>query len=216
MLQPSVQITNHYLKSRLVAALFVFVGVLSNGCRHSCPTVPYEAAQTEWREGDLVLRCGYGIESRAVTRQSKSVYSHIGVLHYDSVSAEWQVVHAVPAENEPEYVKVEAVSTFFSPERAQRGGWLRVDCNDTIAREAARYALDKVSARVLFDNDYSLADTTQLYCTELAWRAYRAQGIDIAGGRRQPAPVFFCKEGEGIFPNDIERSETTLFVKHFN
>ena len=83
------------------------------------------------------------------------------------------------------------------------------------ARAATAYALHKAAEKVLFDNDYSLEDTTQLYCTELVWRAYQTQGIDVSGGVRQEAPVFLCKDGEGIFPSHIEKSGTTLFVKPF-
>lgn len=211
MLRHSVQVINLSIKSRFAAALFVSLCLL--GCSRQ-QQVCFTA--DEWREGDLVLRCGYGLESKAVSTQSRSLYSHIGLLHYDSLQGEWQVVHAVPAEDEPEYVKAEPVTLFFSPARAQRGAWLRVDCSDEVAKKAADYALEKEKQQVLFDNDYSLDDSTQIYCTELVWRAYGAQGIDISGGRRHPAPTFFCKEGEGIFPIDIEQSETTLFVKHFN
>lgn len=211
MLLHSVQVTKSYIESRFVAALFVSLCLL--GCVRQ-QVVHYET--DGWREGDLVLRSGYGVESRAVMTQGSSHYSHVGLLHYDSLKDEWMVVHAVPGEEEPEYIKAEPLSLFFSPDRSRRGAWLRVDCNEETASKAVQYALDKVAQQVLFDNDYSLADTTQLYCTELVWRAFLAQGVDISGGHRHTAPIFFCKEGEGIFPSDIEQSETTLFVKHFN
>lgn len=211
MLLHSVPVINHHKKSRFAAALFVSLCLL--GCVRQ-QVVHYET--DGWREGDLVLRSGYGVESRAVMTQGSSHYSHVGLLHYDSLRGEWMVVHAVPGEEEPEYIKAEPLSLFFSPDRSRRGAWLRVDCNEETASKAVQYALDKVAQQVLFDNDYSLADTTQLYCTELVWRAFLAQGVDISGGHRHTAPIFFCKEGEGIFPSDIEQSETTLFVKHFN
>ena len=211
MLLHSVQAIKKIKESRFVAALFVCVCL--PGCARQ-QQVNYET--NGWREGDLILRSGYGVESRAVMTQGSSHYSHVGLLHYDSLKGEWQVVHAVPGEDEPEYIKAEPLSIFFSPERARRGAWLRVDCSDSIAYKATQYALAKVKQNVLFDNEYSLSDTTQLYCTELVWRAYSAQGVDVSGGCRHVAPVFFCKEGEGIFPSDIEQSKTTLFVKHFN
>lgn len=214
MLPHSEQVIKYLNKSRLIAALIVCVCIAAGGCNSRRESV-IVTGQDEWREGDLVLRCGNGVESRAVTQSSHSMYSHIGLLHYDSLQNEWQVVHAVPGEDEPEYVKKEPVSAFFAPMRACRGAWLRIDCSDSVAREAVRYALGKAEEKVLFDNSYSLADTTQLYCTELVWRAYGAQGIDISGGRRNIAPVLFCKEGEGIFPQNIVQSETTLFVKPF-
>lgn len=214
MLQRNVQVIK-LIKSRFIAALFVPVCLLVIGCSKPQEAVPYEAAQSEWREGDIVFRRGYGMESRAVTQRSRATYSHVGLLHYDSVSEEWLVVHAVPAEDEPEYVKAEPVRIFFSRERASEGAWARIDCSDSVAVRATQYALRKVADKVLFDNDYSLRDTTRLYCTELVWRAYESQGIDVSGGGRQEAPMFVCKDGEGIFPSHIEKSKTTRFVKPF-
>ena len=216
MPQHSARTIKNYKKGRFAAAFFVPVCVAIGlfACSHRQAALSLED-QDKWREGDLVLRCGNGMESRVVTNRTRSAFSHIGMLHYDSLKSEWQVIHAVPAEDEPEYLKIEPVTRFFCPERAERGAWLRVDCCDSIAREAARYALGKVAERVLFDNDYLLGDSTKLYCTELVWRAYGKQGIDISGGRRHSVPTLFSKEGEGIFPYDIEKSETTLFVKPF-
>lgn len=186
------------------------------GCEHR-ERVLVEGVEL-FRDGDMVFRCGYGAESRAVTEHSGAGYSHIGMLCFDSLLGEWMVLHAVPGESrpgEPEYLKRESITTFFASDRARRGAWMRVDCSDSIAALAARYCERKVAERVVFDNDYLLADTTQLYCCELVWRAYLAQGVDITCGERLGVPAFFCKEGESIFPSNIENSKTTLFVKHF-
>lgn len=216
MLLHSVQATKNYIESRFVAALFVSVCLVClAGCRPKHSPVSL-CGMDEWREGDLVLRCGWGAESRLVVYQGRSSFSHIGILHFDSVSGHWHVIHAVPGEDEPEYIKEEPVDRFFAPERAKTGAWLRVNCTDSVARAAVCYARHKVNNHVLFDNEYLLADTTHLYCTELVWRAFMSQGIDVTSGRRHEVPTIFCKEGEAIFPNDIEMSEHTLFVKHFN
>lgn len=214
MPQRNAQVTNNLKKSRFVAALFVgiCIGFSLCNCSPQRSSVVL-TSQDEWREGDLVLRCGYGMESKVVAGRGGSAYSHVGILHYDSLSSEWQVVHAVPGESEQEYLKTEPVSHFFNRERASKGAWLRVNCSDSVASEAARYALNKAAERVQFDNDYLLQDSTRIYCTELVWLAYGHQGVDVSGGRRHAVPAVFCKEGEGIFPSDIEKSETTLFVK---
>jgi uncharacterized protein YycO len=174
--------------------------------------------QEDFREGDLVLRCGYGAESRVVTEASQSIYSHIGILHYDTLTAQWQVIHAVPGEAEegqPEWLKAEPIEDFYAYDRAICGAWMRVDCSDSIAAEAARYALQKVAEHVEFDNDYLLSDTTQIYCTELVWQAYLHQGIDLSEGHRQEVPSLFSKDGACIFPCDIEKSSKIIYVKPF-
>ena len=204
---------------RFVAAYLVQIClvllIVSSGCSRKAGPILYEAAQSEWREGDLALRCGWSKESRAIVARGESSYSHIGLLHYDSICG-WTVVHAVPDEDEPELLKIEPVSVFWSKERAQLGGWMRVDCSDSVAVAAVQYALSKVADRVLFDNKFLLSDTTELYCTELVWRSYLQQGLDVSSGNRQRLPAFISREGEIIFPGDIEKSEKILFVKHLN
>jgi len=215
MLPRSVQVIKNSKESRFVAALFVSVCLVGLvGCRPAQKPVSL-SGMDEWREGDLVLRCGWGAESRLVVQRGHSPYSHIGLLHKDPIDG-WQVVHAVPGEEEPEYLKAEPVACFFSAGRAKNGAWLRIRCSDRIACEAVRYALKKVDEKVLFDNDYLLTDSSSLYCTELVWRAFNAQGVDVSAGHRHDVPTIFSKEGEAIFPSDIEQSETTLFVKPFN
>ncbi|MBP5376136.1 MAG: hypothetical protein J6Y38_07385 [Bacteroidaceae bacterium] len=172
----------------------------------------------DFREGDLVFRCGFGAESRVVADASHSTYSHIGILHYDSLTAQWMVIHAVPGEtvaDDREYLKSEPVKVFYAADRAFRGAWARVDCADSIAIAATQYALQKVEEQVEFDNDYQLSDTTQLYCTELVWQAYCHQGIDLSDQKRHEVPVFVCKDGECIFPSDIEKSTKIIYVKPF-
>ncbi|NLV53702.1 MAG: hypothetical protein GXY64_10645 [Bacteroidales bacterium] len=172
--------------------------------------------QEDFREGDLVLRCGCGAESRLITESSNSSYSHIGILHYDSLASEWMVVHAVPGEaegNHPEWVKLESLTAFFSYERAVRGAWMRVGCGDSIAEAAARYALTKVEQRVEFDSDYLLSDTTRLYCSELVWQAYLHQGLDVSGGKRHEVPSIISKERKCIFPCDIQESKLIQYFQ---
>lgn len=204
---------------RFVAAYLVQIYLVLllafTGCSRQTSPILYEAAQSEWREGDLALRCGWSKESRAIVARGQCSYSHIGILHYDSLSG-WMVVHAVPDEDEPELLKIEPVSVFWSKERAQLGGWMRVDCSDSVAAAAVQYALGKVADRVLFDNRFLLSDTTELYCTELVWRSYLQQGLDVSSGYRQRLPAFISREGEIMFPSDIEKCKKTLFVKHLN
>ena len=198
--------------------LLLLTALLLCGCAERRDIVEV-TGQEDFREGDLVLRCGYGAESKVVTEASQSIYSHIGILHYDKLTAQWQVIHAVPGEaerGEPERLKAEPISIFYAPDRAIRGAWLRVNCPDNIADEATRYALQKVTEQVEFDNDYLLSDTTQIYCTELVWLAYLHQGIDLSEGHRHQVPSLFSQDGECIFPCDIEKSSFIIFVQPFN
>ena len=198
--------------------LLLLTALLLCGCAERRDIVEV-TGQEDFREGDLVLRCGYGAESKVVTEASQSIYSHIGILHYDTPTAQWQVLHAVPGEaeqGEPEWLKAESISEFYASDRASCGAWMRVDCPDSIAAAAARYALQKVEEQVAFDNDYLLSDTTQIYCTELVWQAYLHQGIDLSDGHRHEVPNIFSADGACIFPCDIEKSSYIIFVQPFN
>ncbi len=157
-----------------------------------------------FREGDLVLRMGNGAESHLVTTVSEGMYSHVGMLHYDSVMG-WTVVHVVPGEtpdDEIDVVKVEPIDSFFMPMKASRGAVAQLDCSRDVARKAVQYAINKAKARVPFDNDYRLSDTTELYCTELVWRSYLSQGVDLTEGMRSELPAF-STDGVYIMPTDI-------------
>ncbi|MBR3648093.1 MAG: hypothetical protein IKN59_06880 [Paludibacteraceae bacterium] len=200
-----------------MAVLLTAMLLLIGGCQRRERVVVEDA--DSFRNGDMVLRCGWGAESRAVVHQSGACYSHIGLLLFDSLAGEWTVLHAVPGESpqgEPDYLKREPLSVFFAPDRARCGAWLRIDCTDSVASLAADYCRHKVEQQVLFDNDYLLADTAELYCCELVWLAYLRHGIDISDGNRIDVPTAICKEGECIFPCHIEHSKSTLFVKPFN
>jgi hypothetical protein len=79
--------------------LILLIALVLCGCAEHHEVVVL-TGQEAFREGDLVLRCGSGAESRVVTEASSSIYSHIGILHYDTLTAQWMVVHAVPGEAE--------------------------------------------------------------------------------------------------------------------
>ena len=118
MLLHNAQTTNQNNKSRYHAALIVYICMLLSGCSGHKPDEVLDLSDSiYWREGDIVLRCGWGMESRAVVVNGRSTYSHTGLLHHDECSG-WQVVHAVPGEDTPEYIKSEAVAQFFQPMRA--------------------------------------------------------------------------------------------------
>ena len=214
-------VINCFIRKTLLATLpFLAIACLSPACRQTEHNVQVHINTGEpFRNGDLVLRCGHGLESKAVTTRSRSAYSHIGMLHLDTLKQQWTVIHAVPGESkkgEPEYLKAEPLDSFFCPLKAAEGAWMRINCDDCTADNAAKYCLRKVNERVVFDNKYLLSDTARLYCTELVWRAYLQQGIDISGGNRHEVPTLFCEEGECIFPCDIEKCNKILFVKSFN
>lgn len=189
--------------------LIALFSALVCGCSERKTFTVSEETKVQFRDGDLLFRCGSGMESKAVTSASGAVYSHVGILLFDSVKGEWMVVHAVPGESpkgEPDKLKVESLAEFFDASRAECGAWARVECDDETARSASRYAKMKADEGIEFDDDYQLADSTRLYCTELVWRAYLQVGVDVSEGRREAMPPFVGKEPTCIFPSTIAES----------
>ena len=85
------------------------------------------------RQGDLVFRMGYGLESRAVVAADRdAMYSHVGLLVRDEGG--WRVLHAVPGESEdtggeevlkkdslPLYLRYDRACALCAPVRHLRG-----------------------------------------------------------------------------------------------
>jgi len=169
---------------------------------------------TVLRNGDLLFRTGYGIQSGVVLRLSGGVYSHIAMAYHSPHG--WVAVHAVPGETDDgqdqDWLKAEPITTFYCSERAACGAIARVDCDTVTARKAVEYALDKVRSRLTFDHGYDLQDTSRYYCTELVYRAYLSQGIDLCNTAAVP-----CSSENGVrkylYPDDIFTNAKVLWRK---
>lgn len=169
---------------------------------------------TDLRNGDLLFRNGYGYESWVVTDMSSGNYSHIGMAYH--TPSGWFAIHAVPGEaeeGEPEYLKCEPIAEFYRADRAQAGARARVDCDDSVADAAIRHAIQLVERQVVFDNDYNLDDSNQLYCTELVRLVYLSCGVDLCEDRRHNAPII--AKTEVIYPEDIWNSPLVIHKKKF-
>lgn len=201
--------TNKVICLLLIVALLTVVVSCSNNTSESRNQVMYDT--TELRSGDLLFRNGIGYESRVVTGLSDGKFSHIGIAYHDG--KQWNVIHAVPGENEKdelEYLKCEPIADFYCNSRAKLGGMARVNCADSIANIIAEKALHIVSRKVVFDNNYDINDTTELYCTELVRLVYLAQHIDLCEDRWHRIPIINTK-AHVIFPEDIWNS--SLIIK---
>lgn len=213
---------DRWIGCRLAAGICWLVGAagfFTAGCSHPGKGgngVEVLADTTGLRDGDLLFRLGLGPESHLVTVASRGVYSHVGIAMKSG--GRWMAIHAVPGEMEdrrvPDTLKCEPLTDFFRPGRAVSGAVARIACPDSVARAAAAYALGKVRARVLFDHHYRMTDTTQLYCTELVYRAYLHQGIDLAG-HRNPVDSFPRNREWYIFPSDLQNASGMDYLREF-
>ena len=164
-------------------------------------------AGTTLEEGDIVLRKGTGLTSRAVRiADGGSDFSHCGII-VDSCGRK-MVVHAVP--DEPDFegdvdrVKMERPEDFFSTIRASKGCVLRSQDRET-AEKSARLAYGIYKRGTLFDDDYNDSDTTKMYCSQLVAHVYQKCGIDITNGIRHDAILPGVKFSHVIYPSDFLR-----------
>lgn len=159
--------------------------------------------------GDIVLRCGSGITSRAVLfADSGGSYSHVGIV-VDSGGV-MMIVHAVPDEHDHQgdvdRAKMDTPEAFFSNIRTSNGRVMRGSDKQKGAIAAAEaYRLYKKG--VYFDHDYDDSDTTKMYCCELVEFAYQKAGTTVVDTMRHDInlPVFHFDHV--ILPSDFVQSK---------
>ena len=147
---------------------------------------------------------------------SEGRYSHTGILKKERGA--WYVIHAVPGEpdfkGDADRIKMEPVERFFDAGKAARGAVMHVQADSALACRAARSALGLFRKHLLFDHDYDLNDTTEMYCTELIDYVYRKEGIDLSEGRTTSVNIPGMS-GDYLMPNDIAQSGRLCLIYCF-
>lgn len=172
----------------------------------------------ELRAGDIVLRCGSGLTSRAViVADNGGNYSHVGIV-VDS-SGVMMIVHAVPGEhdfpNDFDRVKMDEAKTFFLTTRTKNGRILRYS-DSIVAQKAAKAAHRLYKSGIIFDHEYDISDTSALYCSELVEYAYKQAGIlSITDGIRHDVNLPVFNYEQVILPSDFVHSSQLTTVSEF-
>lgn len=181
--------------------------------KHTQPTI-LKMLPSNWigqlRDGDILFRRGKEAVSEVVLGlDTRSVFSHVGIVVFRAGEA--CVVHAVPAEAEGEEdaVKLEPVSRFLAADRSSGMAVYRLhEASDHTSgsppKLAAREALRLAQANTPFDNAFDLNTPDLLYCTELIWHVFRKAGIDLAP--KPPSKRFQLWSGRYILPSTLQAS----------
>ncbi len=197
---------------RIKHLVYIACAILSTAC--SRPVELFTEPLPKLCEGDIIFRLGLSRESHIVNiADRRSSYSHVGVVVEQN--GEIMVVHAVPDERPyggVDSVRIDSISQFWRNDRALRGLIVRLNAPDSLRKRAAERALGYYQREMLFDGDFSLADTTSLYCTELVERAYACEGITLSEGRAHRYPAF--REAI-ILPSDILENQLLDDVYYF-
>lgn len=169
------------------------------------------------KTGDLVLRRGYGLMSRAVTAVDNGCeYSHIGIV-VDSCGVP-MIAHAVTGEpdfeGDKDRVKLDNPDCFFAEDHASAGCILR--CKDTIAaRAAARKALELYKRGLLFDHFYNIQDSTRMYCCEFIEYTYTAANFPLTNGKYHDVYLPGLTLRKIILPSDFLKSSMVRCISRF-
>ena len=162
---------------------------------------------------DLAFRLGRTLQSSAIAAGANkdARYSHIGIIirQADDVS----IIHIEPQRGGDEGVKCERLEEFFAPDKASAGAIVRLDNLTCEQRQTiSQYLLLAARSPIRFDHDYTLSDTTRMYCTELTEWAYSKAGITLSAGRRHSLPL--ASEAV-ILPSDILQRDDIIPIWTF-
>lgn len=166
--------------------------------------------------GDIVLRCGSGITSRAVLfADGDGSYSHVGIV-VDSAGV-MMIVHAVPDEHDNkgdvDRVKMDTPEEFFSNIRTSNGRVMRCyDSEKGVTAAAEAYRI--YNHGMLFDHDYDDRDTTKMYCCELVEYAYNKAGMTVVDSVRHDVNLPVFSFDHVMLPSDFVNSRhlTTIIT----
>ena len=189
-------------KYHILLILLLITSCRSGGNDYAA--TPPEIPISNLRSGDIAFRLGRTIESRAIAAEGG--YSHVGiVILHDSTL---QIAHIEPSRGGSELTKYESLEQFFHPDNATSGAVMRIEGLGSEQQASVENYLFSCK-NITFDHDYKLSDTTQMYCTELAFRAFSEIGIDITNGIRHRVPL---AQEEVILPADIFRNERLVEI----
>lgn len=190
---------------------------LSSACQHkeNADLKSHVIDESMLEEGDLLLRRGTSVSSRAVQYGDKQTgYSHIGIAVWRDSS--WYVVHCVPGEEYEtggeELIKCDPLNAFFREDRAVVGAVFRYDTCLESRQQIALNALSLSKQHIIFDRQYNDADSSRMYCTEMVNYVYQLEGIDLSEGRRHKVPGFRYPL---IYPSDILKNQKLSVIISF-
>lgn len=135
------------------------------------------------RHGDVIMRKGFGMVSQAIAARLDEKYSlsHCGVVV--ERAGKWHVIHAVASDiSEVDGMQIHALDEFVR--QSQHGSIVVTRLHDQHASELlARGAEEYLEARIGFDKNFDLSDSTRFYCSELIWRCLKNRtDIDLFEG----------------------------------
>lgn len=163
------------------------------------------------QDGDIIFRRGISFVSNLVLENdSESPYSHVGIVSF--FNNELFVIHAVPDESENgiDYVRKDPLNLFLRTDRASAFAVIRYN-NITAAKKASAYSKKCYDSKILFDDEFSLQDSSKLYCTELVWLAFKNANVNLTESKFDTLSIPIG-ENPYLLPGTILNSPNTFQV----
>lgn len=145
----------------------------------------YTLSQEEYsqlRDGDIILRHGYGLVSDLIVETLKEKYdiSHCAIIVKDG--NDFKVIHTVSQTiSDFDGVQEQPLKPFINQSHRNsiivvRFKWPEENAGARISAKAQHY----LDARIPFDNSFNIYDDKEFYCSELIWRIIQEEfGVNI-------------------------------------
>ena len=190
---PSLQLRRHSnaLRPSVVMVLLASVAVPHQAVQRWSPEalpLAREPSNLVLRSGDIILRRGVTWASSAVmVFDTAARYSHAGIIAFLRDST--YVIHVEPRNaTGAGHVIVEPIADFIHPTKASAFVVYRLRQNlSANVSTAVEAALSYAAVPIAFDGRFDADDSSQLYCTELIWLAFKHGGLDLVPNFRDRA-----------------------------
>lgn len=148
------------------------------------------------KEGDIILRHGYGLVSDMIveTLNEDIDISHCAILKKkDSL---WYAIHSVSQSlSENDGVQTQELTSFIKESQPNSVVVVRYkNLSDTLLHKIAVQADLYLQKHIPFDHAFDLSDSSQFYCTELLYFAFKnGANVDILDGKFRKGSVDHLK-----------------------
>jgi hypothetical protein len=186
----------------LLTAIFLFLLTYDFRAEQEQKFSAYSLADEEYaliRDGDIILRHGYGLVSDIIVETLKEGYdiSHCAIISSDG--DDFRAIHTVSQSiSDFDGVQEQSLKSFIHQSHKNsvivvRFRWPDEDAGERISQKAQHYLREKVP----FDNSFDIHDDKEFYCSELIWK------------------IIQDEFGTNIFPDMSEKTRKYLNFSNF-
>lgn len=152
------------------------------------------------REGDIILRRGYGFFSDAIAKRlNDSLFevTHAGILC--KKNGRWTVIHILSSQaSQTDGIQEQRLADFLKYSMPKKTLVVRPkNITPQQGKSIANRAKFYLSKHIPFDHLGTIDDTTKMYCTELIWQILGTdlQILNLPQGYQQRKRLFYSMRG---------------------